>query len=120
MPVWKHSQFTTFFKSSPRKAFEYRKECLWDEIPLEYMTDAEKKWVKAPKTPVNTPTANETVKEDITPVEVVEKDSTETVETVETLSIEDMRKILDNNDIKYSHLAKEKGLSKLLEENKLI
>lgn len=49
-----------------------------------------------------------------------EKPQVEDVKVTETLSIEDMKKILDDNEIKYSHLAKENGLMKLLQENKLI
>lgn len=119
MTVWQHSQFVKFFKKSPRRAFEYRKECLWDEIPVEYMTDDEKKSTNSTKTTKTSPVSKETPKEDVTPVEEVETAS-EDVEIVEELSIEDMRSILDKNNIEYSHLAKEKGLMKKLEENKLI
>ena len=119
MTVWQHSQFVKFFKTSPRKAFEYRKECLWDEIPEEYMTDEEKKAVKPAKATKTAPVSVETPKEDTIQVKEVETAPTD-AEIVETLSIEDMRNILDKNNIEYSHLAKEKGLMKKLEENKLI
>jgi len=41
-PVWSHPQFTKFFKKSPRRAYEYRKEALGCEIPSEYLTEEEK------------------------------------------------------------------------------
>lgn len=127
MTVWRHSQFVKFFKTDPRKAFEYREECLWTEIPVEYLTDKEKKSVKTAKTPSKAPISNDKPKEDVTPVteetntpdEVVSEENPDIV-SVDDLSIEDMRKILDSNDISYSHLAKENGLRKKLEENNLI
>lgn len=79
------------------------------------------------KTPSTAPISNDKPKEDITPVteetntpdEVVSEENPDIV-SVDELSIEDMRKILDSNDISYSHLAKENGLRKKLEENNLI
>jgi len=35
-PVWKHQTFANFFKQSPLKAYQYRKDCLWCEIPEEF------------------------------------------------------------------------------------
>lgn len=40
--IWDYSIFDWLFKSSPKRAFEYRKNCWKWEIPEEYLTEEEK------------------------------------------------------------------------------
>lgn len=56
-----------------------------------------------------------------TPTKEVEtkEETTPDIVSVDELTIDDMKKILDNAGVTYSHLAKEKGLMKLLKENEL-
>jgi len=45
--VWNLLTFNELFKISPKQAFEYRKETLWDEIPKEYQEKEEE--IEIPK-----------------------------------------------------------------------
>lgn len=40
--LWSSIRFADMFKHSPRSAFEFRRNTLWDPIPEQYLTDKEK------------------------------------------------------------------------------
>ena len=93
---WDWRNFQRLFAYSPREAFEYRKKMIGDPIPEEYLTEEEKKQEKVETVP------------------------TETVVTTEEYTEESLKKLLDENGVAYSHLAKLNGLKKKALENNLI
>lgn len=42
LALWSHDKFSEYFKSSPRRAFEFRRDTLGDPIPEEHLTPEEK------------------------------------------------------------------------------
>lgn len=80
------------FKFNPRSAFEYRKACLWDEIPKEYLTEEEKQQPKQ---------------------EVKEYPKQE-------ISRDEIKDILTKNNIEFSKNAKTDFLLKMCIENNLV
>jgi len=103
-PVWAHKTFASFFKNSPRKAYEYRRDALGNEIPDEYKTEEEK---------------------GISIKEITEEIKTESVETLVSdgqvsFTKEELQEKLRTAGVKFSHLAGEESLLKKCLEANLI
>ena len=110
-PIWKHKTFVNFFKSSPRKAYEYRRDALWNEIPDEYKTD-EEKGIK-----ISIDEVIEMVEE-----KELEVDTVETIEPVEPIEFtkEDLQAKLKEAGINFSPNAGSETLLKRCIENNLV
>lgn len=118
-PVWSHPQFVKFFKKSPRKAYEYRKEALWCEIPGEYLTEDEKnsiKWLISNETEIS----EVNVVEEEKTAEKVEEIEEETQEEQTEFTRDDLIKKLTEAGIKVHPATKDETLLKKAIENNLI
>ena len=105
--AWSVSVFNNLYVQSPRRAFEYRRDTLWDPIPEEYLTDEEKEALN--------------LKEE-TLVEETEKswdDEWEETENSE-LTREETVEILEKNNIEYVKNSKTETLLKKAIEHNLI
>jgi hypothetical protein len=107
--TWDGRNFQRLFKYSPRQAFEYRKTMLWDEIPYEYMTDEEKKEVELKDNSDKWGLSTSEEVSDINKAEV-EKE----------LSRDEIKAILEKNNIEFAKNAKTEFLKKKLIENNLL
>lgn len=96
--IWSHEQFTRFFQSSPKVAFEYRARCFpwvpWYEVPEEYR--------------------DKQVKEEEIKEEVVEK------EWELEITREQLIEKLENAKIVYAKNSKTETLVKKAIENNLL
>lgn len=106
--IWSHEQFTRFFQSSPKVAFEYRARCFpwvpWYEVPEEYRDKQVKEEVI------------EEVKEEETKEEIKEEIKEEELEITREQLIEK----LENAKIVYAKNSKTETLVKKAIENNLL
>ena len=102
--IWSHEQFTRFFQSSPKVAFEYRARCFpwvpWYEVPEEYRD-------------------KETIKETVVEETIKEEVKEETKEEVE-ITREQLIEKLENAKIVYAKNSKTETLVKKAIENNLL
>ena len=91
-PVWTHTQFVKFFKKSPRRAYEYRRDALWCEIPNEYLTEEEK------NTKTEEKKVEETQKVEFTRADLIEKLEKAGITYVKTSKDDTLlKKCIENN-----------------------
>jgi len=96
--IWDHSTFAELFKYSPKEAFEYRKNMLWDEIPKEYRSE---------------------IKEEIKDEIIIETPEDE-ITDVAIMSLEEKKQLLKDNNVDFHVNLWEKKINILLVENELI
>ena len=129
--LWSHDTFAWYFKSSPRKAFEYRRDTLGDAIPDEWLTPEEKDAIANGTTlPESTHADTETLKEIINPLDLgldlVKKTPADTEivkdpgKKEEGYTEADLKEILKKNNIKFFGGAKLEALAELCIKNNLL
>lgn len=135
--LWSHDTFSNYFKQSPRKAFEFRRDTLWTEIPPEHLTEDEKNGV-IPSIPSETELKpqEEGKDEDLgktggeidPPKTETDENSSENKEEGEktppseekTLTRDDMVKLLKEKGIKFFGGASDDKLAEICKNNNLI
>ena len=92
--AWSVSVFNNLYVQSPRRAFEYRRDTLWDPIPEEYLTDEEKEALNLKEETLVEETENsELTREEI--VELLEKNNIEYVKNSKTETL--LKKAIEHN-----------------------
>ena len=134
--LWSHDTFAGYMRSSPRKAFEFRRDTLGNPIPDEYLTPEEKEALANGTTlPESTPEDAETLKEIINPLDLGLDLVKKTPEDAKKLDLDlvkkpkvkeegyteaDLKEILKKNNIKFFGGAKLEALAELCIKNNLL